>query len=95
MTIKGSKLAGLQSKAEISELIKAQREKSEQKIKRFRMAKYSTELFDEIILEMMIAKRTLMEMMAELDCDDDKIIDAQARIANRRLKAGLSMNDLI
>jgi hypothetical protein len=40
------------------------------------MAKYSVELFDEIILEMMIAKRTTMEMMAELDCDDDKIIDA-------------------
>lgn len=58
------------------------------------MAKYSVELFDEIILEMMIAKRTTMEMMAELDCDDDKIIDAQARIANKRLKAGLSMSDL-
>jgi len=34
------------------------------------MAKYSNELFDEIIAEMMREKKTLMEMMAELDCDD-------------------------
>ena len=45
-------------------------------MKRLRMAKYSVELFDEIVVEMMKEKRTMMEMMAELDVDDEKIIDA-------------------
>jgi len=49
---------------------------AEKKMKRLRMAKYSQELFDEIVLEMMKDKRSMMEMMAELDVDDDKIIDA-------------------
>ena len=40
------------------------------------MAKYSQELFDEIVLEMMQDKRSMMEMMAELDVDDDKIIES-------------------
>ena len=40
------------------------------------MSKYSQELFDEIVLEMMKDKRTMMEMMAELDVDDDKIIES-------------------
>lgn len=56
------------------------------------MAKYSLELFDEIVIEMMREKRGMMEMMAELDVDDEKIIDAQQRIATKRLNAGLSMN---
>ena len=56
------------------------------------MAKYSVELFDEIVLEMMKEKRTLMEMMAELDVEDEKIAEAQQRIANKRLKSGLSIN---
>ena len=34
------------------------------------MAKYSIELFDEIIEEMMREKKTIMEMMAELDVDE-------------------------
>jgi len=46
-------------------------------MKRLRMAKYSQELFDEIVLEMMKDKRSMMEMMAELDVDDEKIIEAQ------------------
>ena len=33
-----------------------------------------------------------MEMMAELDVEDEKIIEAQQRIATKRLNAGLSMN---
>ena len=41
------------------------------------MAKYSIELFDEIVIEMMKEKRTMMEMMAELDVDDEKIVEAQ------------------
>lgn len=50
---------------------------AEKKMKRLRMAKYSVELFDEIVTEMMKEKRTLMEMMAELDVDDEKILEAQ------------------
>ena len=46
-------------------------------MKRLRMAKYSIELFDEIVIEMMKEKRTMMEMMAELDVDDEKIVEAQ------------------
>ena len=45
------------------------------------MAKYSTELFDEIVKEMMNEKKTIMEMMAELDVEDDAIFKAQTRLA--------------
>ena len=65
---------------------------AERKMKKLRMAKYSTELFDEIVIDMMKEKRTMMEMMAELDVDDEKITEAQQRITNARLKAGLSIN---
>jgi len=41
------------------------------------MAKYSYELFDEIVTEMMREKRTMMEMMAELDVEDEKIMESQ------------------
>ena len=53
-------------------------------MKRLRMAKYSYELFDEIVTEMMREKRTMMEMMAELDCDEENIYSAQTRIAKRQ-----------
>jgi len=46
-------------------------------MKRLRMAKYSYELFDEIVTEMMREKRTMMEMMAELDVEDEKITESQ------------------
>ena len=59
---------------------------AEKKMKRLRMAKYSTELFDEIVTEMMKEKRTLMEMMAELDVDDEKIVESQQRITMRDSK---------
>ena len=49
---------------------------AERKMKRLRMAKYSQELFDEIVIEMMKEKRTMMEMMAELDVEDEKIFEA-------------------
>ena len=49
---------------------------AERKMKRLRMAKYSNELFDEIVMEMMREKRTMMEMMAELDVEDEKIFEA-------------------
>ena len=60
-------------------------------MKRLRMAKYSQELFDEIVMEMQKEKRTMMEMMAELDVDDEKIVEAQQRITTKRLQAGLSI----
>lgn len=47
-----------------------QAREAEKKFKRLKMAKYSTELLDEIIEEMMRDKKTIMEMMAELDIDD-------------------------
>ena len=53
------------------------------------MAKYSNELFDEIIAEMMREKKTLMEMMAELDCDDQAIYDSQTRIAKKQQTASM------
>lgn len=56
-------------------------------MKRLRMAKYSEELFDEIVGEMMKEKRTMMEMMAELDVEEEQIIEAQLRITSRRLEA--------
>ena len=40
------------------------------------MAKYSDELFDEIVMEMMKEKKTLMEMMAEMDVDEEKITES-------------------
>lgn len=44
---------------------------AERKLKRLKMAKYSMDLFDEIIQEMMRDKKTIMEMLAELDCDEE------------------------
>lgn len=45
-------------------------------MKRLRIAKYSQELFDEIVDEMLKEKRSLMEMMAELDVDENDIFDS-------------------
>ena len=47
------------------------------------MAKYSHELFDEIIEEMMREKKTILEMMAELDAQESEIYASQTRIARR------------
>jgi hypothetical protein len=60
----------------------------EKRLKRLRMAKLSKDLFDEIVDEMLKEKRSLMEMMAELDVDDQAIYDAQERIAKRSTNAG-------
>ena len=80
-----------QSKGGVDQTMVQRAVDAEKKMKRLRMAKYSVELFDEIVTEMMKEKRTLMEMMAELDVDDEKILEAQQRITNRRLQAGLSI----
>lgn len=61
---------------------------AERKMKRLRMAKYSKDLFDEIVQEFMKEKRTIMEMMAELDVEEEEIAESQQRIANKRLKLG-------
>ena len=65
---------------------------AEKKMKRLRMARFSEELFDEIVTEMMREKRSMMEMMAELDVDDEKITESQQRITNRRLISGLKID---
>ena len=44
---------------------------AEKRLKRLKMAKYSADLFDEIIEEMMREKKTIMEMLAELDCEEE------------------------
>ena len=46
---------------------------AEKKRKKLRMAKYSQELFDELVFTMMKENRTMMEMMAELDVEDEEI----------------------
>jgi hypothetical protein len=58
-------------RAEVDEKILVQAREAEKRLKRLKMAKYSVELFDEIIEEMMRDKKTIMEMMAELDVDDN------------------------
>lgn len=40
------------------------------------MAKYSVELFDEIVEEMMREKKTIMEMMVDLDVDENAVFEA-------------------
>lgn len=63
-------------KGSVDQTLVARAVEAEKKMKRLRMAKYSKELFDEIVLEMMKSKRTIMEMMAELDVDDEKIYES-------------------
>jgi hypothetical protein len=74
-------------KPDVDERILIQAKEAEKKLKRLKMAKYSNELFDEIISEMMREKKTLMEMMAELDCDDQAIYASQTRIAKKQQTA--------
>ncbi|CDW79677.1 UNKNOWN [Stylonychia lemnae] len=56
----------------------------ERKLKRLRMAKLDKNVFDEILDEMMNQKKTLLEMQAELDVDEQAIQDAQDRIAKKK-----------
>ena len=70
-------------KSPIDQKVLEQAKQVEKKIKRLRMAKLSKDLFDEIVEEMLKEKRSLMEMMAELDVDDQAIFDAQESIAKR------------
>ena len=63
-------------KAEIDQNVLQQAKAVEKRLNRLRMAKLSKDLFDEIVDEMLKEKRSLMEMMAELDVDDQAIYDA-------------------
>ena len=48
------------------------------------MAKLDKNLFDEIVEEMMKDKKTILEMMAELDVDEQNIFDSQERLARKK-----------
>jgi hypothetical protein len=63
-------------KADVDKRVMEKAKEAERRLKRLRMAKYSLELFDEICGEMIKDKRTIMEMMAELDVDEQAIYDA-------------------
>ncbi len=58
-------------RAEIDMKILQVAKEAEKRLKRLKMAKYSADLFDEIIEEMMREKKTIMEMLAELDCEEE------------------------
>ena len=76
-------------KAPIDQSVLEQAKAVEKKLKRLRMAKLSKDLFDEIIDEMLKEKKSLMEMMAELDVDEQAIFDAQERLAKKSTQAAV------
>ena len=71
------------TKSEVDEQTIIKAREAEKKLKRLKMAKYSHDLFDEIIEEMMREKKTILEMMAELDATEADIYASQTRIAKR------------
>ena len=73
----------IMSRAPIDNSILELAKDAERKLKRLKMAKYSFELFDEIIKEMMRDKKTIMEMLAELDCDEEQVYASQTRLAKK------------
>lgn len=80
------------TKADTDTEIVEQARLAEKKMKRLKMAKYSADLFDEIIEEMMREKKTLMEMLAELDCDEEEIYASQTRIAKKQQSKNIEKN---
>lgn len=66
----------LMKRADIDNSILELAKDAERKLKRLKMAKFSFDLFDEIISEMMRDKKTIMEMLAELDCDEEQVYAA-------------------
>lgn len=80
------------TKADTDTEIVEQARLAEKKMKRLKMAKYSADLFDEIIEEMMRDKKTLMEMLAELDCDEEEIYASQTRIAKKQQSKNIEKN---
>ena len=73
----------IDTKPDVDEQLLNQAREAEKKLRRLKMAKYSHELFDEIIEEMMREKKTILEMMAELDAQEADIYASQTRIAKR------------
>lgn len=71
-------------KADIDQRVIEQAKAIENQMKRLRMAKLDKNLFDEIVEEMMKEKKTILEMQAELDVDEQTIFDAQERIAKKK-----------
>ncbi len=71
-------------RADIDTSVIEQARQAEKKLKRLKMAKFSQDLFDEIIEEMMREKKTILEMLAELDADEEQVYAAQTRIAKRQ-----------
>ena len=63
----------IDTKPDVDEQLLNQAREAEKKLRRLKMAKYSHELFDEIIEEMMREKKTILEMMAELDAQEADI----------------------
>lgn len=84
--------ASMMTKADIDDSIILRARLAEKKLKRLKMAKFSENLFDEIIEEMMREKKTIMEMLAELDCDEDHIYAAQTRIAKKQQAKNIDKN---
>ena len=78
-----------QNKDQSDERFMLKAREAEKKLKRLKMAKYSVELFDEIIQEMMKDKKTIMEMMAELDVDENTVFAAQTRLATKAQKKAI------
>ena len=80
-------------KADIDQRVIEQAQAIENQMKRLRMAKLDKNLFDEIVEEMMKDKKTMLEMQAELDVDEQSIFDAQERIAKKKQQLMFSSAD--
>jgi hypothetical protein len=63
-------------KAELDQSVLDRAMAHEKRLKRLRLAKFSKDLFDEIVEEMLKEKRTPMEMMAELDVDEQALFES-------------------
>ena len=77
------------TKSEIDEQTIIAAREAERRLKRFKMAKYSHDLFDEIVEEMIREKKTVLEMMAELDAQEAEVYASQTRIAKRHQTAAI------
>ena len=79
-------------RAEMDTSIRERALAADRKLKRLKMAKFSKELFDEIVEEMMREKKTIMEMLAELDCTETQVYAAQTRLARKQQAKNIGKN---
>ena len=63
-----------------------QAQKVKEKMERYAMAKYNKDLFDKLIVEMQDQGRSMLEICAELDCEENHVYEAQERIQQRKYK---------